>query len=85
MAADPRIELTLYSRAYCHLCDEMKTGLALLQERCGFELAVVDVDTDDALERRFGERVPVLTHGERELCHYHLDAPGLTAYLARIG
>ena len=85
MAADARVELTLYSRVYCHLCDDMKAALAPLQERCGFALAVVDVDTDEALERRFGERVPVLAHGDRELCHYHLDAAGLTAYLARIG
>ena len=37
-----------------------------------FDLAVVD--SDPALEERFGELVPVLTdpHGN-ELCHYRLD------------
>jgi len=36
----------------------------------------IDVDSDPALEARFGERVPVLTDARgNELCHYRLD-PG---------
>jgi Glutaredoxin-like domain (DUF836) len=85
MAAEPGIRLTLYSRAYCHLCDDMLAELAALQAQCGFAVQTVDVDGDDVLESRYGERVPVLAHGERELCHYHLDAAGLTAYLTEIG
>ncbi len=86
MAADagaPR--LTVYSRAYCHLCDDMIAGLQALQARHRFELQVVDVDSEAELDERYGELVPVLMHGERELCHYHLDAPAVTAYLAQIG
>lgn len=76
--------LTVYSRSYCHLCDEMLAALRPLQARHGFELRVIDVDSDPQLEARYGELVPVLTHGERELCHYRLDAAVLTAYLAEI-
>ncbi|MBY0269573.1 MAG: glutaredoxin family protein [Burkholderiales bacterium] len=81
MADSGRITLTLYSRSWCHLCDDMLAGLRVLQARQPFGLNIVDVDSQPALERRFGEFVPVLMHGERELCHYHLDAAAVTDYL----
>lgn len=74
----------LYGRNYCHLCEDMLAALAPLRDEFGFSVEVVDVDSDAALEARFGELVPVLTHAGTELCHYHLDAPKLRAYLAKI-
>ncbi len=86
MAADPADpELTLYSRAYCHLCDDMIAGLRSLQARFPFRLEIVDVDADDALERRYGEDVPVLVHGPTELCRHRLDLRRVTDYLVQLG
>ena len=80
--ADPRrIALTLYARTWCHLCDDMLAGLQALQARLPFAVTVIDVDSDPALEQRYGERVPVLLHGERELCHYQLNSAAVTDYL----
>lgn len=76
--------LTLYSRTWCHLCDDMLSGLHSLQSGLSFELTVIDVDSDPALEQRFGDWVPVLMHGDRELCHYHLDSAAVTDYLRKI-
>ncbi len=76
--------LTLYSREYCHLCDEMLAALGPLREEFGIAIDVIDVDSDATLERRFGTLVPVLLHAGTELCHYHLDAPKIRAYLAKI-
>jgi glutaredoxin len=84
MAERRVIALTLYSRRWCHLCDDMLAGLQALQAREPFELAVIDVDGEPALAQCYGERVPVLLHGERELCHYHLDLPAVTDYLRKI-
>jgi glutaredoxin len=54
------IRLTLMSRPDCPLCDEMRKEVdALLADR-PHEWEVVDVDSDLALARRFGESVPVL-------------------------
>ena len=59
--------------------------LAGLQSLDGaFEVEVVDVDSNPLLARRYGERVPLLAHGETELCHYRLDAAKVRAYLAEI-
>ena len=76
--------LTLYSRTYCHLCDDMIAGLQPLQARFHFVLDVVDVDSDPGLEARYGEDVPVLLHGRRELCRHRLDSALVTDYLAGI-
>ena len=76
--------LTLYSRSYCHLCDDMIAGLQPLQARFHFALDIVDVDSDPDLEARYGEDVPVLLHGGRELCRHRLDSTLVTDYLAGI-
>lgn len=74
--------LTLYLRRDCHLCAEMRTALERVRPRLGFALALVDVDGDPALAERYGHKVPVLTAGDFEICHYFLDEPELLAYLA---
>ena len=76
--------LTLYGRGYCHLCDEMLAALEPLRSEFGIAVDVVDVDGDAALEQRFGQLVPVLAHAGAELCHYHLDAAKVRAYLVKI-
>jgi hypothetical protein len=82
MRADVPLKLTVYSRAYCHLCEEMIEALRSLQGLVRFEISVIDVDSDPELERRFGEKVPVLMHRARELCHHRLDFAAVTAYLS---
>jgi len=78
------IELTLISRSYCHLCHDMEVALAPLAVEFGATVNVLDVDADPVLESRYDELVPVLLHGETELCHYFLDEPKTREYLAEI-
>ena len=79
------MHFTLYSRSYCHLCDDMLAALNALQTPAApFAVEVIDVDADDALVARFDELVPVL-YGDLnapQLCHYFLDVPKVAAYLA---
>jgi thiol-disulfide isomerase/thioredoxin len=79
-----RPRLTLLSREYCHLCEEMHAALKQLQGRYDFDVVVVDVDRDPAIEEKWGDKVPVLLDGERELCRYHLDLDVVDARLARM-
>nr|WP_308635407.1 glutaredoxin family protein [Massilia brevitalea] len=76
----------MYSRTWCHLCEDMLAALrALEQPGQAFEIDVIDVDADPALEARFNELVPVL-YGEPdgpELCHYYLDEAAVRAYIER--
>ena len=77
--------LTLLSRHYCHLCQDMEEALGALAKECGFVLEVLDVDADAALEKRYDELVPVLLHDGRELCHYFLEVSKVRDYLSEIG
>ena len=77
-------ELTLVSRGYCHLCHDMEEAVVPLAAELGASVTVVDVDADSALEARYDELVPVLLHGDTELCHYFLDEPKVREYLAGI-
>ena len=81
------IHFTLYSRAYCHLCDDMARALADLQRELPavqhFSVEVIDVDADPALVERYDELVPVLSHQGREVCHYHLDRDAVLAIVGR--
>lgn len=78
------IELTLMSRGYCHLCHDMEVALRPLLDEFGATLTVIDVDADPVLEARYDELVPVLIHGETELCHYFLDEAKIREYLTGI-
>ncbi len=62
----------------------MEVALAPLAEEFGASVVVVDVDADPALEARYDELVPVLLHGDTELCHYFLDEAKTREYLAGI-
>ena len=84
MTSGRHVVLTLYGRGYCHLCHDMELALEALRGEFEFTLVTVDVDSDSDLDARFGEWVPVLMAGDRELCHYHLDDTAVRAYLAEI-
>lgn len=80
----PEIAFTLYSRSYCHLCQELHVALMALQgagQR--FAVQVIDIDADAALLERFDELVPVLFGdlAQAELCHYFLDEKAVRAYV----
>ena len=52
--------LTLLTRDGCHLCDEMRAVIALVQRTHPLVLTEVDISTQPNLERRFGTEIPVL-------------------------
>lgn len=80
------IEFVLYSRSYCHLCDDMLTQIRQYQSQVTFNVEVRDVDADESLLAQYDELVPVLV-GKKgdaaavEICHYFLDHDRLKAFL----
>jgi len=79
------MHFTLYSRSYCHLCQDMLDALMRLQTpQQPITVDVIDVDDDPALVARFDELVPVLFAdlGQPELCHYFLDESKVRELLA---
>ena len=77
------MQLTLYYREKCHLCDAMRKAMvAFSRSRQPLEWVEVDIDRDPELLRRFDVRVPVLCLGDREICHFFFDESALIAALA---
>ncbi len=67
------VELTLYSRAGCHLCMDMEARLEILQDTYNFELNIVDIDTDDTLRQKYNADVPVLAFQNEIVCMHFMD------------
>lgn len=56
-----RVEVVVYTRQGCHLCDDAWELLQAWQRRHGFRLSAVDVDADPELASAYGACVPVVT------------------------
>ncbi len=80
-----RPTLTLYTRAGCHLCEEMKRVLDAVARRVPFVVQEVDVATDPALEHCYGHEVPVLLLGGRKVAKYRISEARLVRLLAGAG
>lgn len=76
--------LVVVMRSGCDLCDIMLRELADLESSEAIpEVAVVDVDSDPELVRRFGLKVPVLLLDGSVICHYTLNSQELLRLAGR--
>ena len=55
-----------------------------MRARVAFALREVDITSDDALHRRYLERIPVVTLGDEELFDFFVDETALEARLYRL-
>jgi glutaredoxin len=78
----PRV--TLYGKPGCHLCEQARKVVRGVQDQRWFELEEVDVSVDAALNRRYGERIPVLALEGEELFEYFVDGDALRRQLDRV-
>lgn len=69
--------LVLYTRAGCHLCDEMLAQARPVAERHGLAIEPIDIDSDFDLSVRYNTRIPVLALDGTEICHHFLDRAAL--------
>jgi hypothetical protein len=76
--------LTLLTRPECGLCEDMLAELRTLRLRVSLpDLAVIDVDSDPELQRRYGLKIPVLLLDSVPVCTHRLDAAELQRLLRR--
>ncbi|MFW2374166.1 MAG: glutaredoxin family protein [Gammaproteobacteria bacterium] len=68
---------TVYVRHGCHLCEDLLQQMSSLQRANSFAYTPVDVDTDLTLRESYGHLVPIVTLGEKQICHYFLDQAAL--------
>jgi len=53
-------QITIYSRAGCHLCDDAQKILESMQEELNFEIEVIDIDESAELIKLYSDQVPVI-------------------------
>ncbi len=61
------LQVTLYTKTGCGLCDEVKAALAALADQYPHQLNSVDITTDLDLLRRYRYSIPVVIIGETTL------------------
>lgn len=74
------LDLVVYSRRGCHLCELMLEEMAPLC-RGRATIRVLDVDSRDDWRQAYGTRIPVLCSGDREISVARLDRDALLAIL----
>jgi glutaredoxin-like protein DUF836 len=80
MAQEPHVRL--YSRRTCGLCDEARRVVLAVRERAPFRFDEVFIDGDDALERAYGLRVPVVEVNGAEAFEFSVEPTRLRVLLA---
>lgn len=78
------ITLTYIHRTGCHLCEAMWAELDGIRSSGVVQFECIDLAREPHLEERYGERIPLLVHGEQELARYFLDPERLDSYLTEL-
>jgi glutathione S-transferase len=73
--------VTLYGRPGCHLCDDARVIVERVRALHPFRLVEVDIETEDALLKRYLERIPVVVLDGEELFDLFVDEEALRARL----
>jgi hypothetical protein len=74
------MQVVLYSRPGCHLCDVARDVLLAERARTPFDLEDVSIEGDDELELEYGIRIPVVEIDGAEVFEVEVD----TAELRRL-
>jgi len=74
--------VVLYGKEDCHLCDEARAVLERVRVDVPFDLVERDIEQDDALHRRYLERIPVVEMAGEEAFEFFVDEAELRRRLA---
>lgn len=74
------VQLVMYGRSSCHLCDDMRDAITTLDGEFNFSLEFRDIDSNLEWHDKYALKIPVLVSGNTEICHYYLDPEALRAY-----
>lgn len=75
------MELDLYFRYGCGLCDEMLHELQQVKDKYRISWILHDIDRSPELRERYDRQVPVLAKGDEVICRYFLEEEPLKEFL----
>ena len=76
-------QVTLYTRAGCHLCEVAREAILPVCADTGSGYAEVDVDADPEDRAEYGDRVPVIVVDGVEHGYFEVDPERLRRALSR--
>ena len=77
------LHLELYSRPGCRLCDELRALCERLSDEFSLQVTEVNIETDPALEERYGQEIPVLFIDGRKAVKFRATETELRRKLQR--
>jgi glutaredoxin len=75
------MQVVLYTRPGCHLCDVAREVIVAERARRSFEFEEIDISLDDSLELKYGIRIPVVTLEGEERFEIEVDPEEFAAFL----
>ncbi len=67
------LEVTLYTRPGCHLCEDAKAAMQPLLNEFDCTLREVNIDETDELRLRYGQDIPVIFIGAHKTGKHRVD------------
>ena len=71
--------VVLYAREGCHLCDDARRVIEDVRRTATFDFNEIDIESDDALVREYGIRIPVVAVDGEELFEISVDPAAFRA------
>jgi glutaredoxin len=67
------LDVTLYTRPGCHLCEEAKAQIGPVLRRFGAHLHEINIENDEVLRQLYALDVPVIFLGRRKVAKHRVD------------
>ncbi|HXH66685.1 MAG TPA: glutaredoxin family protein [Candidatus Limnocylindrales bacterium] len=81
LAGAGAVDVTLYSRPGCHLCEAAKAAINPLLAEFGATLHEISIEGDAVLTERYGWDIPVLFIGARKAAKHRINVRQLRRQL----
>jgi len=78
------IQIDIYSRPACHLCDEAKEVIERVRARFPFAVRIINIEEDPALETAYGTEIPVVFINGNKAFKYRVDEAELEKKVKRL-
>jgi glutaredoxin len=78
------IEVSIYSRANCHLCEQALDVLEQISVEIPFTIMKIFIDGDSELEKKYGEQVPVILINGKPHDFFRVDPKRFKAAIAEL-
>jgi glutaredoxin len=85
LAVATPLDVTLYSRPKCKLCDEARDAITPILFEFGGALREVNIDEDEELRELYTNDVPVVFLGAKEIARHHVDTVKFRQALEKAG